>query len=131
MKICLAMETAEGGERCFSISQDRLVIGRDPRCDLRVAVPSVDMRHCEILTEGNVLCVSDLGSATGTFHNGIRILKSELAPHDRVTIGPVTFVVRPETPTDTLAAMAEVKPEPRAAKARPATASSAEVSNEG
>jgi pSer/pThr/pTyr-binding forkhead associated (FHA) protein len=131
MKMCLAMETADGEERCFSISQDRLVIGRDPRCDVRVAVPSVSSRHCEIVTEGNILCVSDLGSATGTFHNGIRILKAELAPHDRVTIGPVTFVVRPETPTDTLAAMAEVKPEPRAAKARPPAASSAEVSNEG
>ncbi|MHC4081954.1 MAG: FHA domain-containing protein [Planctomycetota bacterium] len=131
MKMCLAMETADGGERCFPISQDRLVIGRDPRCDLRVAVPSVSTRHCEILTEGNVLCVSDLGSATGTFHNGIRILKSELAPHDRVTIGSVTFVVRPESPADSLAAMAEVKPQPRAARARPASASSAEVSTEG
>ena len=131
MKMCLAMETADGVERCFSINQDRLVLGRDPRCDLRIALPSVSMRHCEIVTEGNVLCVSDLGSATGTFHNGVRILKAELTPHDRVTIGPVTFVVRPETPTDTLAAMAELKPEPRAARARPAAASSAEVSTEG
>jgi pSer/pThr/pTyr-binding forkhead associated (FHA) protein len=128
--MCLAMETADGGERCFSISQDRLVIGRDPRCDVRVAVPSVSNRHCEILTEGNILYVSDLESTTGTFHNGIRILKSELAPHDRVTIGPVTFVVRPETPSDTLASMAELKPQPRATKARPAAASSAEVSND-
>jgi len=131
MKMCLAMETADGGERCFSISQDRLVIGSDPRCDVRVSVPSVSPQHCEIVTEGDVLCVGDLESATGTFHNGIRILKAELAPHDRVTIGPVTFVVRPATPTDTLAAMAELKPEPPATRARPAAASSAEVSNEG
>ncbi len=130
MKMCLAMETADGGERCFSISQDRLVLGRDPRCDVRVALPSVSMRHCEIVTEGNVLCISDLGSATGTFHNGVRILKAELAPHDRVTIGTVSFVVRPETPAN-IAAMAEVKPAPPAAKARPAAASSAEVSSEG
>ena len=130
MKMCLAMETADGSERCFLISQDRLVLGRDPRCDVRVALPSVSMRHCEIVTEGNVLCISDLGSATGTFHNGVRILKAELAPHDRVTIGTVTFVVRPETPAN-ITAMAEVKPAPPAARARPAAASSAEVSGEG
>jgi pSer/pThr/pTyr-binding forkhead associated (FHA) protein len=131
MKMCLAMETADGGERCFSISQDRLLIGSDPRCDVRVSVPSVSAQHCEIVTEGDVLCVGDLESATGTFHNGIRILKAELAPHDRVTIGPVTFVVRPATPTDTPSAMAEVKPQPPAARARPAAASSVDVSNEG
>jgi pSer/pThr/pTyr-binding forkhead associated (FHA) protein len=130
MKMCLAMETADGGERYFPISRARVVLGRDSRCDLRLTVPSVSMRHCEIVVDGNVLRLKDLGSETGTFHNGIRILKAELAPHDRVTIGPVTFVVRPEPAADSPAAVAELKPQPRAKKTRPAAASSSETSTE-
>ena len=131
MKMCLAMETADGGERCFPISEPRVVLGRDSRCDLRIAVPSVSERHCEIIAEGNALFLSDLGSTTGTFHNGIRILKAELAPHDRVTIGPVTFVVRAEVPAEPPTSVAEVKPQPQARRARRAAAGPAEFSNEG
>jgi pSer/pThr/pTyr-binding forkhead associated (FHA) protein len=131
MKMCLAMQTVDGGERCFPISQSRLVLGRDSRCDLRIAVPSVSEHHCEIIQEDEALFISDLGSTTGTFHNGIRILKAELAPHDQVTVGPVTFVIRPEWPAESPTAVAEVKPRARARTARPAAASSAEFSNEG
>ncbi len=131
MKMCLAMETADGGDRCFSISRTGLVLGRDTRCDLRIAVPSVSMRHCEIVVEGNALLLNDLGSTTGTFHNGIRILRAELAPHDRVTIGPVTFVVRPVPPAEPTTTVAEVKPQTRATRSRPAAAPSAEAPNDG
>jgi pSer/pThr/pTyr-binding forkhead associated (FHA) protein len=124
------METADGGERCFPISQDGLVLGRDTRCDLRIAVPSVSMRHCEIVVEGNTLLLNDLGSATGTFHNGIRILRAELALHDRVTVGPVTFVLRPAQPTETSTSVAEVKPQPRAAPSSSPATPSAKATND-
>jgi pSer/pThr/pTyr-binding forkhead associated (FHA) protein len=127
IKMCLAMETADGGDRCFPISRTGLVLGRDTRCDLRIAVPSVSMRHCEIVVEGNTLLLNDLGSTTGTFHNGIRILRAELAPHDRVTIGPVSFVVRPVPSAEPTTTVAEMKPQLRATRSRPAAA---EASND-
>jgi pSer/pThr/pTyr-binding forkhead associated (FHA) protein len=88
------MATADGGERVFPLTRKRTVVGRDSRCDLRVAVPNVALRHCEIVTDGNTLRISDLGSEAGTLHNGERIQSAVLAPEDRITIGPVTFVVR-------------------------------------
>jgi pSer/pThr/pTyr-binding forkhead associated (FHA) protein len=131
MKLCLAMETAGGDERCFPIDRSPLVLGRDTRCDLRLAVPSVSARHCEIVRDANTLYIKDLASETGTFHNGVRVQRANLEANDKVTIGPVTFVIRPQLTGETPAAVAELKPQPRR-QSRPARPSSAAgLSTEG
>ncbi len=94
MGICLAMAITDGGERRFPLSNSRTVLGRDSRCDLRVSLPSVAMQHCEIKMDGEILTLRDLDSPTGTFHNGTKVQYAQLAPNDRLTVGPVTFVVR-------------------------------------
>ncbi len=94
MGICLAMARTDGGERRFPLSNSRTVLGRDSRCDLRVSLPSVAMQHCEIKMDGETLMLRDLDSPTGTFHNGTKVQYAALAPNDRLTVGPVTFVVR-------------------------------------
>lgn len=96
MSKCLAMAVTDGGERRFPLSGSRTVLGRDSRCDLRVALPSVAMQHCEIKMDGDTLTIKDLGSLTGTFHNGNKVEFATLAANDRLTVGPVTFVVREE-----------------------------------
>ncbi len=96
MRLCLAMPTADGGERRFKLKSQRMVLGRDTRCDLRVSVPSVAMRHCEIVLESGVLRVYDLGSDGGTLHNGARVAQAILAPNDELTVGSVKFVIRTE-----------------------------------
>ena len=94
MRLSLVMRTADGDERSFHVNGDRAVLGRHARCDLRVAIPSVDPQHCEILVNGAVARLRDLRSHGGTFHNGVRVEQADLAPEDRLTIGPVTFVIR-------------------------------------
>lgn len=94
MRVWLAMVTADGGERPFPLSRRRVVIGRDTHCDLRIALPSVAKNHCEVVVEKDALRLSDLGSHTGTFHNGARVQQAILSPDDRLTVGPITFVVR-------------------------------------
>lgn len=94
MGISLAMEIAGGGERLFPLNRPVMVLGRDSRCDLRVALPSVDKQHCEFMIHEGTVRFKDLGSGTGTFHNGTRVKQAQLVPDDRLTIGPVTFVVR-------------------------------------
>lgn len=94
MSKCLAMAITDGGERRFPLTGSRTVLGRDSRCHLRVSLPSVALQHCEIKMDGDTLKVRDLGSETGTFHNGARVEFAELAADDRLTVGPVTFVVR-------------------------------------
>ena len=94
MTIWLAMKTADGDERSFPITKRRTIIGRDTRCDLRIAVPTVAEKHCEILLNGDVAEVHDLDSSTGTFRNGDRVDRAILDVNDRLTIGPATFVLR-------------------------------------
>jgi len=97
MRLCLAMPMADGGERRFKLKRQRMVLGRDTRCDLRVSVPSVAKRHCEIVLESGILRVYDLGSDGGTLHNGARVAQAILAPNDELTVGPIKFVIRTET----------------------------------
>ncbi len=94
MGLCLAMAITDGGERRFPLSNSCTVLGRDSRCDLRVSLPSVAMQHCEIKLDGDTLTLRDLNSPTGTFHNGTKVQFAQLVPDDRLTVGPVTFVVR-------------------------------------
>jgi pSer/pThr/pTyr-binding forkhead associated (FHA) protein len=125
------MEMAGGGERCFPIDRSPLVLGRDTRCDLRLAVPTVSARHCEIVRDANALYIKDLESETGTFHNGIRVTRADLKANDKVTIGPVTFVVKPQRAVEAPAAVAELKPQPMPPPRPARPPSTAEMSTEG
>ena len=118
MSIWLVMRTADGVERPFPIEKPRTVIGRDTRCDVRIALPAVDDRHCELIHDGQNLTLNDLGSTTGTFHNGTRVKQAVVAPRDTLTVGPVTFEVREQRGASVAA---ELKMNPPAAKAAPGT----------
>src|SRR5262245_9796527 len=98
MRLSLVLRTADGEERSFPVTGERVVLGRHSRCDLRVALPSVDPQHCEILVNGEKAQLRDLRSTSGTFHNGVRVEQVTLAPDDKLTIGPVTFVIRIDIP---------------------------------
>lgn len=99
MGIWLTMTTTDGRERPFPLSSPRAIIGRDARCDVSIPLPTVAPRHCEIAVEGALLTLRDLGSATGTLHNGQPVTRAVLEPGDRVTVGGlVTFVVRVDPP---------------------------------
>ena len=94
MSIWLVMKTADGRERPFVIDKSRTVIGRETRCDVRIPMSAVSQKHCEIEVNDGELKLTDLESASGTYHNGDRIEQAILSHNDELTIGPVTFVVR-------------------------------------
>lgn len=94
MKVLLVMRTPDGRERPFPLRLERTVIGREVRCDLRLAVPTVDNRHCELTFDNGEITLNDLGSNAGTFHNGRRVDRATLHHADTLTVGPVTFEVR-------------------------------------
>jgi pSer/pThr/pTyr-binding forkhead associated (FHA) protein len=96
MGIWLVMKTMDGSERPFKVRPERTIIGRETRCDVRIPIPSVSDRHCELHFDGMELRLSDLDSDLGTFHNGKRVREAILAHSDTLTVGPVTFVVRME-----------------------------------
>jgi pSer/pThr/pTyr-binding forkhead associated (FHA) protein len=93
MTIELVITTANGGERSFAVGE-RAVIGRENRCDLRVPLPTVSDEHCEIVVRDGLAELKDLGSESGTFHNGARVDRVRLSHADRFSVGSMTFEVR-------------------------------------
>lgn len=101
VKLALIMQTGTEGDRIFPIEAGRTVIGRDGRCDLRIAMPSVSDRHCEIAIENRRAILLSNGPECETLLNGEPISKADLSDEDVVCIGPVTFRVSiPRTPTN-------------------------------
>jgi hypothetical protein len=111
----------------------RIVVGRDPACEISHDDSLLSRRHAEFVTAGNVVTVKDLGSRNGVFVNGARASEQTLEPGDIVQIGPLRarFVVdagvrsiSPEAlDVDRTAVIrkAPVAPPPSAAVARPVT----------
>lgn len=93
MKVSLVVVKSDGSRRDFPLVKDRVMIGRTNHCDLRVPMPSVSRKHCEISIEGDQVRLRDAGSSNGTFHNDKRVMEAVLQPGDRIGVGPVVFAV--------------------------------------
>src|SRR5262245_28318877 len=96
MKHWLILHESDGAEREFHLSKPRMVIGREPTCDVRVPLASVAQRHCQItLDEAGALRLKNLSDGTPTSHNGQPVEdEAALNNGDTLNIGPVTFIVR-------------------------------------
>lgn len=78
-------------------------LGRARDCTVRIPSAEVSRLHCRLRMERGLVTVEDLESANGTFVNDTRIREPEVIhPGDRLTVGPVTFVVEYELPTEAL-----------------------------
>lgn len=59
--------------RVYELAQEKTTVGRGGHNTLALHDGSVSMSHCEILVNGPEVIVRDLGSANGTFVNGVRV----------------------------------------------------------
>lgn len=91
------LEVADVGT--FSI-QHVATIGRDPACDVVVALSSVSRRHARIFFEGGHFWIKDLDSANGTQINGKKLKLQMLSDGDKISFGEVkaVFHARARTP---------------------------------
>ena len=77
------------GHRYF-ISQDEMIIGRDPSADISIADQSISRKHAKIIREGAVIKIEDLGSSNGTVINGKKLEAghvAKLAKEDMIKLG--------------------------------------------
>ncbi|MFB3817362.1 MAG: FHA domain-containing protein [Candidatus Methylomirabilales bacterium] len=77
------------GERqigTFSLAGGEVTVGRTPGNTILIENPGVSRRHAVIRLEGGRAILEDLGSANGTFVNGQRISRHELAEGDEIAI---------------------------------------------
>lgn len=59
--------------RVYELTLEKTTVGRGDHNTLALHDPSVSLAHCEILVYGPEVIVRDLGSANGTFVNGVRL----------------------------------------------------------
>ncbi len=110
---------------------ERLVVGRDPMCDLSHDDALLSRRHAEFQMIGDEVTVRDLGSRNGLFVNGNRAAERSLNPGDIVQIGPlrVRYVtteaavsLEPDELDIDITKVVPAPPSPRPAVAAPAPA---------
>ena len=66
---------------------ERLVVGRDPTCDISLEDSTLSRRHAEFVAAGDVVTVRDLRSHNGIFVNGTRADEQSLRSGDVVQAG--------------------------------------------
>jgi ABC transport system ATP-binding/permease protein len=70
------------------------VLGRDPAAEIHLDSPIVSRLHARLSRHGEAVTVEDLDSANGTYLNGRRVARSEVAPGDLLVVGPFQLVVQ-------------------------------------
>lgn len=111
----------DGTRKDIPLESGDYTIGRKADADVRIPLNQISRAHCELAVNGNKVTVRDLGSSNGTFVNRQRVTEATLSAGDRITIGPVTFVVQidgqPEDVEQLLAAAGPGSAGPAAADA--------------
>ena len=77
----------------WEITGRRLVIGRDPSCDINIDDPGLSRTHAEIIPEGETLVFVDRGSLNGSHINGDRVTRRVLVSGDKIKLGDTTIRV--------------------------------------
>lgn len=120
-KVALVM-FKDDERREFPLNAKSTIIGRRLDCNLRIPTRDVSRQHCELIVGGDgVVSVKDLGSSNGTYVNGKRIAETRLNPGDKLTVGPVSFIVQIDGKPAQITS-ADLKATPSGSAAPPAAA---------
>ena len=90
-KLVLSLNGAVQGE--FSLSKERISIGRKPDNDIQVDNLAVSGKHALVITILDDSFLEDLGSTNGTLVNGARITKQPLKSDDEIQMGKLRIGV--------------------------------------
>jgi hypothetical protein len=80
------------GQR-FSLNKPTITIGREVGNDVAINDPQMSRRHASLIWDGRQFIIQDLGSANGTFVNGVRLTAPQvLQPGDVIGLGPTVLL---------------------------------------
>jgi hypothetical protein len=83
-----------GRELVVDASQPaRVLVGKSPACDLKLADPHVSRRHFSLELLGRRLRLRDLGSTNGTFVDGVGVVDGYLRGGEVVRVGGTALAV--------------------------------------
>jgi len=124
MDASLVLLKKNGAHKAFALPSSVTTIGRRHDCDLRIPLPTVSRRHCELSQSEDALQIRDLDSKSGTFVNDARVNgETVVNAGDTIRIGPLTFVCRIDgKPEQITAPPKAASPAPKAKKEPPPAA---------
>jgi two-component system cell cycle response regulator len=76
----------------FKIDQERIIIGRGAKAQIRLIDDGISREHAEITMNGNEIALRDLGSTNGTFCNGAKVETRPLCDGDKILVGSTTIL---------------------------------------
>jgi len=76
----------------FRLQDDRTVVGRGTKVQIRLNDEGVSREHCAFERDGEKVSVIDVGSTNGTYVNGIKVDRKELNDGDKVMVGSTTIL---------------------------------------
>jgi pSer/pThr/pTyr-binding forkhead associated (FHA) protein len=82
------------------VVRERIVVGRDPSCDVSDSDPRLSRRHAEFLVTPKGLVVKDLDSRNGVRVNGRPVQETLLTPGDLVEIAHLSVRFVDDAPVD-------------------------------
>jgi pSer/pThr/pTyr-binding forkhead associated (FHA) protein len=84
----------EGSPQRFSLDQPRLVIGRAPDAQIRVASRRASRQHALLTQRATDYVLCDNESHNGVFLNGVKIYSATLREGDVIQVADCTFIYR-------------------------------------
>lgn len=82
------------GNFTFTLNSQEILMGRHISADLRFPDMSVSRYHALLSLDNGVWTITDLGSASGTYVNGVKVTEQKLRNNDEITIGKKTICIR-------------------------------------
>lgn len=80
--------SGESAGKVYRLTRTRTVVGRAREADVAISEHGVSRHHCTVIQSDGGFYIEDAGSTNGTLVNGDRVRSKELAPGDRIQLGP-------------------------------------------
>lgn len=74
-------------QKTFELDKPRMVVGREPKCDVHIDNLGISREHCVFEQRGGAFLVLDLNSSNGTYVNGRKVTEHFLNHDDEIIIG--------------------------------------------
>src|SRR4029078_8739328 len=76
----------------YKIEVEKTVIGRGQNAQIRLLDDGISREHAQLVIQGERVVLEDVGSTNGTYCNGLKVDRKELADGDKILVGSTTIL---------------------------------------
>lgn len=79
----------------FVLKSGRNLIGRGPKCDVRITGAGVSKEHCEVHVYPDKVMLTDLNSSNGSYINGVKTQNGIIRLGDKISVHDIILDITP------------------------------------